>query len=480
MSLKSIKTSLRSFQSRVTIAFTLIFLACSIALFLAAYLITSQSVENEERALLRSLLLEFWAVYQTGNVDLLGTELTLERVYSYDRPFTLRIADQFNVTRFIYPPPGRADFPYASLETLPPMRDGDVLTHSNPANGLQLTVAALLLPDNNMLQIGISNTQKLKTLAQFRNIFLLILIPLGMVSVLGGLFFSSRFLSPVKKMVAGIREIIATGDIRKRVPLPASAGKAGAAGTPGAGGAPGDELTELVRHFNDLLAQIETLVGSMRETLDNVAHDVRTPLTRLRAAAENALAAGDEAALREALGVCLAESEQVLGLLTALLEISRAQSGILALEKRPVDLALLLQDMAEFYSYPAAEKKVEIAAGPAGPVSILADANRLRQVLSNLIENALRHAPPGSAIALSVREDGNGAEVSVKDSGDGIPPGDLERIWERFYRGRNEAGTPGFGLGLSLARAIVEAHGGSIAARSDPGQGATFTFRLPK
>ncbi|MBN2351075.1 MAG: HAMP domain-containing histidine kinase [Spirochaetales bacterium] len=471
---KPITVRLRSFKSRITIAFTLIFLACSIAIFFAAYLITSQSLENEERALLRSRLLEFWAEYQNGSVGLLRAELTLERIYSYDRPFTLRIADPLNFTLFIYPPPGRVDFPYASLETLPPLRDGDVTSLRNPANGLELTVAALRLPDNNMLEIGISNTEKLHTLARFRNIFLLILVPLGVVSVLGGLFFSSRFLSPVKKMVAGIKEIMATGDIRTRVSLP------GPAGADGGEDGTGDELGELVRLFNGLLSQIETLVGNMRGTLDSVAHDVRTPLTRLTSAAENALAAGDEAAFRDALAVCLSEAGQVLSLLTSLLEISRAQSGIMSLDKEPVDLAALIRDMADLYSYPAGEKRIEIAAAVDGPILVPADSNRLRQVLSNLIENALRHSPADSSIGLSAREDEATAEVTVADSGDGIPPEDLKHIWERFYRGRNSAGTRGFGLGLSLARAIVEAHGGEIRAESEPGRGARFTFRLPK
>ncbi len=465
------RARLGSFKSRITIAFTLIFLACSIALFFTAYLITSQSAENEEKAILRSRLLEFWAMYQTGSVDLVSAELSLQRVYSDERAFSLRVTDPFNRTIFIYPPPGQKNYPFPSLENLRPLQDGETTTLRNPATGLEFSVAALLLPDNNMLVVGVSDTQKLKTLARFRDVFLLILIPLGVVSVLGGLFFSSRFLAPVKKMVTGIRKIMATGDIRTRVPLP---------GPAGGDGGKGDELGELVRLFNGLLDQIETLVGNMRDTLDSVAHDVRTPLTRLTAAAENALAAGDEAALRDALSVSLSEAGQVLNLLTALLEISRAQSGIMALDRKPVDLETLLRDMADLYSYPAGDKRIEIAAAVDGPLVVPADSNRLRQVISNLIENALRHSPAGSSIALSARDEGAAAAVSVADSGEGIESEDLGRIWERFYRGRNSAGTRGFGLGLSLARAIVEAHGGTICAESEPGRGTKFTFRLPK
>jgi signal transduction histidine kinase len=457
---------LRSFKFRITLVFTAIFISCSAVLFVTAYLVTGTSLANEERALLRSRLLEFWAVYQTGRVDLVRTELTLERVYRDERAFSLRITDPFNGTTFIYPPPNLKSNPYASLETLPLLNEGEVVTLRNAQNGLELVVSALRLPDGNLLEIGISNTERVRTLARFRDTYLLVLLPLIILSVLGGVFFSSRFISPVRKMVAGIREITATGDIHKRVP-------------PGDPRRSGEELAELADHFNGLLAQIEGLVTDMRETIDNVAHDIRTPLTRLRAAADGALASGSRAELKESLSLCVSESEHVLSLLTTLLELSRAEAGVLSLDKRPVDLSALIVDFAELYSYPAQEKNVTLTAVPSGPVTAPADLNRLRQVLSNLIENALRHSPPGAAVTLAAFDDGDQAAVSVTDQGDGIPPEDRDRIWKRFYRGLNAA-APGFGLGLSMAKAVVEAHGGTIDAGNAPGKGTVFTFRLPR
>jgi signal transduction histidine kinase len=458
---------LKSFKTRITLLFTVIFLLCSTGLYFTAYVIISSSELGEERALLRSRLLEFWAVYETGNVDLVKKEVTLERMYKDERVYVLRIADRYNNTRLLYVPPGLTDFQFNSLEQAPVPNEGDLISLKNSMGGQELEIAALFLPDGNILEIGISNSQRIKTLLQFRNAFLLILLPLVAMSVLGGLFFASRFLTPVKKLVVATREIIETGSFGKRIPEHRTR----------------DELGELITLFNTMLAKIETLVTGMRETLDTVAHDIRTPLTRLRGMAETALAAtdssrGGQCEMADALRASIAESEHVLAMLTMLLDISRAEAGIIALDKKETDLSLLLEDLIELYAYPASEKGITIQNRISAPLVVVLDVNRMRQAVSNLLENALKYTEHGQVIEFTAYADNDSAVIKVGDSGPGIAHEDLPLIWKRFYRSKDAPG-PGFGLGLSVAKAIVEAHGGQISAESEPAKGAVFTIRLP-
>lgn len=455
---------LKSFKTRITLLFTLIFLLCAAILFFASYFIVQSSLESEQRALLRSRLLEFYATYQTGNIEMVSAELNLERMYRDERVYMLRIAGRGNDTRLLYVPPGWEDFPFRILENINPISENNLITLKNPGNGEELTIASLSLPDRNILQIGISNSRKTATLAQFREAFLLTLIPLTLLCALGGMFFATRFLSPVKKLAHVTREISSTGNLEKRIPA-----KSG-----------GDELADLVVLFNGMLTRIENLVTGMRDNLDHVAHDIRTPLTRLRGVAEAALKnEKNPVGLRKALENCLDESEHIFNMLSTLLEISQARSGIIQLDRQKTDLSGLLEDLIELYSYPAHEKSISLISQIAGPMTVDIDANRMRQVFSNVLENALKYTPMGKEVLVSAAAEGSAAVVRIKDNGPGIAPEEMPSIFERFYRSSVVHSEPGFGLGLYLAKTIVNAHGGTITATSTPDEGAVFTISLP-
>jgi len=296
---------------------------------------------------------------------------------------------------------------------------------------------------------------------------------------------------PIRQLTNAVRRIIRTGRTDERVPPP-----------PGGPSGPGgdDAIDELTTLFNAMLDKIEGLVTAMRGSLDNVSHDLRTPLTHLRGAAEMALAGPpDLDRYREALADCVEEADRVLVMLNTLMDISEAESGAMQLQQEPVRLGDVVARAVELYRDVAEAKSVtleirlkadpttaspvaDVGSGfsriPDDDVVVLGDRTRLEQVAANLIDNAIKYTPPGGRVEVEVRREDGRAVLSVHDTGPGIPPDELPRIWDRLFRGDASRTERGLGLGLSLVRAIVEAHGGTVEVQSEPNHGARFAVNL--
>jgi signal transduction histidine kinase len=428
-------------------------------LFFITYTLLFTSLKRQQDLEVQSRLLEFWALYQINGIDLLEKEVFVHSYIGRGESFLIRVSDAHNNTLFLYLPAKWPGFDPESLESIDFTED-DKPVRLHIGSGREIVeFASLRLPDKNLLQIGFSIEDRLEVLARFRRIYLIVVVPLISLSFAGGLFFSFRSLKPIHDLIRVTRSIIETGEINTRIP---------SKGT-------GDELDTLILLFNRMLQKM-----GMRDALDNVAHDLRTPMTRLVGKAEMALKSSGEPRLcREALSDCIKESESMLTLLNTIMDISEAETGAMKLDRKVIDLSSLLTDMVELYRYPAEEKDVSVAVNISDNLQVLLDVNRLRQVIANLLDNAIKYTPPKGTIKIEAFCIKNHAVVRIKNTGTEIPEDELERIWDRFYRSDRNMEAPGLGLGLSLVKAIVEAHEGSVAVNSTPGEGTVFSFKLP-
>lgn len=406
---------------------------------------------------------ELSVLYERGGVPAVERELTSIKKSPHKKPVFIRIADSANRTLFLSIGYQWAGFDINTLEEARPSENHKWITVRSNDDEDALEVTTMRLRNDQWLEVGQSTAERERLLERFREILAAVIIPLVLLGFAGGAFLAFRALRPIRNLIHTVRSV-ETGDMNVRVPGPGT----------------GDELDELVRLFNSMLEKIDALIRGMKGALDNVAHDLRTPMTRLRGIAEMGIQSElNEETCRETLGRCIEESEQILTMLNTLMDISEAETGAMKLDRSPIQVPELLASAADLYAYVAEDSEIDIRVNSPRELTIFADATRMAQVLANLLDNAIKYSPKGSLVELTAEEKEGMVLLSVKDTGLGIPKGDIQRIWDRLYRGDQSRHQRGLGLGLSLVRAVVRAHGGAITVDSEPDKGSTFTIHIP-
>ncbi len=234
--------------------------------------------------------------------------------------------------------------------------------------------------------------------------------------------------------------------------------------------------------FNVMLDKIQQLLGEMRDVSDNIAHDLRTPVTRIRGMAEAALMAssGDDCENQQTLAEVIDECDRLSMMINTMLEIAQSDSGALRLERKPVDMAALLHEVCDLFSPVAEDADIDLKLElNAAHLMVSGDQSRLQRLMANLVDNAIKFSPAGSRIRLTAYREGETICLFVIDSGIGIPEKDMAHIFDRFYRSDRSRSTPGNGLGLSYAKSIATAHGGDIQIQSQPGSSTSVRVTLP-
>jgi signal transduction histidine kinase len=457
------KRAVSAASTRLNVWYAVVFTTGVGALFALAYILLAGLVERTDREVLESKLGEYAAIYQAGGFRALEATVRREDETGQEKSLFVRLADGRNTVTLAKVPDEWITFQNAETGLSGLRRQMGTIRIPRDAER-EFALASRELPDGSFLQVGRSTRNREAILRPFRQTFLAMG---GAVIILGlgtAAWLTRRTLRPVHDVVTTARTIIETGDLDARVPTQV--------GT--------DDLTEMAELFNTVLEKNAALVRAMRESLDNVAHDLRTPLTRLRGLAEMALQGEDAAAQREALADCAEESERVLEMLRAVMDVTEAEAGMMMLDRRPTDLARLIGDTIELYALIAEEKQITVRNEVASPCEANVDATRLRQVFANLLDNALKYTDSGGSVTISAEQAAAEVTITFRDTGTGIPPDEQAKIWSRLYRSDHSRSQRGVGLGLSLVKAIVEAHGGMVAVSSKPGEGSVFTVTLPQ
>ena len=465
MSLKKLTELWRTLAFRLTLWYAGVFLlSAAIAFAFFLYLITATLRGRTDQELLTGVR-SLSAVMVRQGLEAVKRQAVLESQAAGEKKIFIqlvypdgRLFSSSNMSYFQHIPVSAAAIG-RMLEQGEPL----FATVRSPDRSHEIRVVYAKIGPGLVVHLGQAMEDLARVIDVFQRVFTVVMAALLILAAVIGWFMARRALSGVER-VTRTAQRISGGSLTERVPVRGRE----------------DEIDQLAVTFNRMLDHIPSLMAGIKEMTDNIAHDLKSPITRIRGQAELALTGGGRQAEYEAMaGSAVEECDRLLDMIDTMLFISRTEAGVAQPQYQELDLTAVVGEACRVFEALAEEEGIRLSCDTPEALPLSGDTRLIQRVLANLLDNAIKYTPPGGAVSVSARRSPQDrVTIDVKDTGPGISAADLPHIFERFYRGDPSRTQAGAGLGLSFARAVAHVHGGSITVESSPA-GSAFSVEIP-
>lgn len=457
---KKIKKLLSSY--RLIASYFLLFVTSTLCLFALSILMLDTYLTSMEHERVEERIESYKAIYQSKGFNTLLQKIRNQHQINKFSNIYIHITDKKGKTIWLTVPEELNELPSNYFTPPEPTQNNRWYRIDLPIEN-DLDILIQKFPDGTTLQVGRTTERQEFIVEGLRDVFIITFSGIIVLGFIGGVMFSRHVLRPVRQLTATVTKV-SSGEIQSRVRVLEDSG----------------ELKELAELFNQMLERIEILITAMRDALGNVSHDLKTPLARMKARIEQTLISDTSPETqREALMDCAEEVDRIDKLINMLMDIAEAETGQMHLSTEIISCSEIIDDVIDLYEMIAEEKNISII-NFSKPLKINTDRQRTLQVIANLTDNALKYTPEGGTITYRTEISEKYIKISIEDTGPGIPKGERKRIFEKLYRLDKSRSTKGLGLGLSLVRAVVEAHKGRILIHDAPEGGTIFEVFLPR
>jgi len=445
---------------RLTLSYTLLFGVLSLGAFLLVYVHIAHNLNQQTDDRLRATIRELIRTRAEGGRKGLQEEFSIESSATGKERIFFRLLDPSGkpiITSDLTAWKAGSHFPISFPENGDQINRLHISGHEYPTR-----IITSRLQDGFLLQAGVTD-DKDEVLESYRETFSTVFLLILVLGGVGAHLIARRAMSGVHEVTEAAARI-AAGDLDQ----PISSGNRG------------EEIEALAAMFNTMQQRISGLISELKGVINNVAHDLRMPITRMRGVAETTLTRdADLTSYRDMAVTVIEESDRLVGQINTILELAEIDAGLKVMTMEQVDLARIVNMAVELYQPAAEEREISLTVQiKKQPFFITGNINSLQRLLANLLDNAIKFTPAGGKISITLASEKKSAVLSVADNGPGIPRKDRERIFDRFYRGDASRSISGNGLGLALVKSIAEKHNGFVTMNSDGKNGSCFVVTL--